>query len=253
MQTDDFPQYGIPSGVVVGLAFATMLGLQRSFREDAFRCIERLEPPLQVAGKENIPQRGPCVLTVNHYHRPGFGAQWLALAVSACVPREMHWTMTAEWTAPGNWYEPLKGFYSRLLLKYLSRVYGFTRMPPMPPRSQDVAARARSVRAVLEYAKSHPDFMLGLAPEGVDQQGGQVTLPAPGVGRFGLLLAGTGSAFVPVGAYEADGAFCLHFGPAYRLRIPSGLSTDEKDRAAAEIMMRKIAVLLPKSLRGEFA
>ena len=109
MQADDFPKYGIPSGVVVGLAFATLLGLRRSFREDAIRCIGRLKPPLQVLGKEYIPQNGPCVLTVNHYHRPGFGAQWLALAISACVPREMHWVMTAEWTAPGKWYEPFKG------------------------------------------------------------------------------------------------------------------------------------------------
>ncbi len=253
MKTDDFPKYGIPSGVVVGLAFATVLGLQRSFREDAIRCIGQLKPSLQVSGKEYIPQSGPCVVTVNHYHRPGFGAQWLALAVSACMPCEMHWVMTAEWTAPGKWYEPLKGLYSRLLLKYLSRVYGFTTMPPMPPRPKDLEARAQSVRKVLEYAKRHPDFVLGMAPEGVDQAGGKLSVPARGAGRFGLLLAGLGSAFVPVGAYEADGVFCLRFGPAYRLSVPSGLSADKKDRVAAEIMMKKIAVLLPETLRGEFA
>ena len=180
MRADDFPKYGIPSGVVVGLAFATLLGLQRSFREDATRCVGRLKPPLQASGKGHIPQSGPCVVTVNHYHRPGFGAQWLALAISACVPREMHWLMTAEWTAPGKWYEPLKGLYSRLLLKYLSRVYGFTTMPPMPPRPKDLEARAQSVRKVLEYAKRHPDFVLGMAPEGVDQAGGK------GEGRYGV-------------------------------------------------------------------
>lgn len=192
-------------------------------------------------------------MTVSHYHRPGFGAQWLALGISALVPRELHWIMTAEWTAPGKWYEPIKGAYSRLLLKYLSRVYGYTTMPPMPPRPKDMEARARSVRAVLEYAKHHPDFMLGLAPEGADQAGGKLSMPASGVGRFALLLAGQGFAFVPVGAYEEDGAFCLHFGQAYRLDVPSGLSLDEKDNAAAEIMMKKIAVLLPVRLRGDFA
>jgi hypothetical protein len=253
MKADDFPKYGIPSGVVVGLAFATALGLRRSFREDAIRCVGKLKPPLQVSGKEHIPQSGLCVVTVNHYHRSGFGAQWLALAISACVPREMRWVMTAEWTAPGKWYEPFKGLYSRLLLKYLSRVYGFTTMPPMPPRPKDLEARAQSVRKVLEYAKRHPDFVLGMAPEGVDQAGGKLSVPAPGAGRFGLLLAGSGSAFVPVGAYEADGVFCLRFGPAYRLSVSSVLSADEKDRAAAEIMMKKIAALLPEALRGEFA
>jgi hypothetical protein len=77
-------------------------------------------------------------------------------------------------------------------------------------------------------------------------------MPAPGVGRFALLLAGLGAAFVPVGAYEEEVAFCLHFGPAYQVEVPPGLSTDEKDHTAAEIIMKNIAVLLPEHLRGEF-
>ena len=123
----------------------------------------------------------------------------------------------------------------------------------MPPRPQDVEARAKSVKKVLKLMKQTGNTILGLAPEGADQVGGELSMPASGVGRFGLLLAGSGSAFVPVGSYEADGAFCLHFGPAYRLSVLSDLSPDEKDRAAAEIMMKNIAVLLPEELRGDFA
>lgn len=253
MNANDFPKYGYPLEVVVGLAFCTILGLRRSFREDAVRCIGRLKPSLQVTGKENIPQNGPCVISVNHYYRPGFGAEWLALGISAVVPREMHWIMTAEWTAPGKWYEPIKGAYSRLLLKYLSRVYGYTTMPPMPPRPKDVEERARSVRAALEHARRHPDFMLGMAPEGANQAGGKLSMPAPGAGRFALLLAGLGAVFVPVGAYEESGAFCLRFGPAYTLEVSSALSGNKKDRAASETMMKAIADLLPVRLRGEFA
>ncbi|MBN1450790.1 MAG: hypothetical protein JW963_07230 [Anaerolineales bacterium] len=253
MKADDFPKYGYPCRVVVGLAFSTIFGLRRSFCEDAIRCIGRLKPPLRVLGRENIPQSGPCVITVNHYHRPGFGAEWLALGISAVVPHEMHWIMTAEWTAPGKWYEPIKGGYSRLLLNKLSRVYGYITMPPMPPRPQDVEARARSVKKVLNLVRKTGNTILGLAPEGGNQTGGWLSAPAPGAGRFGLLLAGSGSAFVPVGAYEADGSFYLHFGLPYQLSVPSGLSADEKDRAAAEVMMRKIAALLPEHLRGEFA
>ena len=77
----------------------------RDFHKDAKRCIENLDPPLQVLGKENIPQHGPCVITVNHYHRDGFGAQWIALAIAALVPVNMHWIMTGEFTYPGKWYE----------------------------------------------------------------------------------------------------------------------------------------------------
>src|SRR5574342_986682 len=186
MKADDFPEYGYPCGVVVGLAFSTIFGVRRSFRADAIRCIGRLKPSLQVLGKENIPQNGPCVITVNHYHRPSFRAEWIALGISAVVPREIHWIMTGEFTAPGKWYEPVKGAYSRSLLKCLARVYGHTTMPPMPPRPQDVEARARSVRAAFEYARHHPDFLLGLAPEGSDQAGGALSLPAAGAGRFAL-------------------------------------------------------------------
>ena len=253
MKTDDFPKYGYPCQVVAGLAFCALFGLRRNFREDALRCVGRLKPSLQILGKDNILQNGPYVVTVNHYHRPGFGAEWLALGISALVPHEIHWTMTGEWTAPGKWYEPFKSAGTHLLLERLSRVYGHTSMPPMPPRHKDVEARARSVRAVLHYAKQHPGFLLGLAPEGSDQPGGKLSAPAPGVGRFALLLAGLGAEFVPVGAYEADGAFCLHFGPAYRLDVPPGLSTGERDHLAAEMMMKHIAVLLPVPLRGEYA
>lgn len=253
MKADDFPKYGYPPGAVVGLAFSTILGLRRSFREDAVCCIGRLEPSLRVFGKENIPQNGPCVITVNHYHRPGFGAEWLALGISATVPREMHWIMTAEWTAPGKWYEPVKGAYSRLLLKVLSRVYGYSTMPPMPPRPKDVETRARAVRSVLEYARYHPDFMLGLAPEGANQDGGKLSMPASGAGRFALLLAGLGSEFVPVGAYEDKGAFCLHFGPIYRLEVIPDMTTYEKDRLVADTLMKRIAKVLPERLRGDFA
>ena len=54
-------------------------------------------------------------------------------------------------------------------------------------------------------------------------------MPALGVGRFALLLAARGLRFVPAGAYEFDGEFCLQFGKSYELKIPHNLSTDEKD------------------------
>jgi 1-acyl-sn-glycerol-3-phosphate acyltransferase len=249
MMTGDFPKYGIPSGVVVGLAFNALFGLKRSFRSDALRCIRRLKPSLRVIGKENVPDHGPCVVMVNHYYRPGFGAWWIALAVAATVPVEMHWVVTGELLYLGRLGSPI----SRWALARIGKTYDFTTMPPMPPRPQDMEARAKAVKKVLKLVKQSGNTVLGLAPEGADQQGGRLSLPPSGVGRFALLLADLGCAFVPVGAYEADGAFCLHFGPAYQLEAPSGLSPDGKDHAAAEVVMKNIAALLPEALRGEFA
>ena len=242
-------QYRLPLSTILSLTYAALTSHRRHFREDALACVAKLKPPLFVFGKENIPANGPCVVTVNHYSRPGFFAGWIALATAATVPVEMHWVVTGELLYLGKLGSPL----SRWALARIAKTYGFTTMPPMPPRPVDVEARAKAVKKVLKLVKQSGNTVLGLAPEGADQGGGRLSLPPSGVGRFGLLLASSGSAFVPVGAYEADGALCLHFGPAYRLSVPSGLSADEKDRVAAEVMMEHIAVLLPDELRGEFA
>lgn len=248
-----FPRYCYPPFAALRLAAGLLSGGRRSFRDDARACVAGLRPPLRLLGEGNIPERGPCLITFNHYSRPGFGAWWLALALAATVPAEMRFVMTNELTFPGRWYGPPGRLLSRWLLKRFSKIYGFMSVPPMPPRPQDVAARARAVRAVLAYSRANPGAILGLAPEGMDSPGGVLARPPSGVGRFIFWLAGPGSRIVPVGAFEQDGAFCLHFGEAYFLEAPSARSVDEKDRLAATVVMQAIACLLPTPLRGEFA
>lgn len=248
-----YPVYSYSPGLVLRAARDVLLARRRSIHDDARACVAKLRPPLQVWGKEHIPVQCTAVLTVNHYHRPGFASQWIVLTVSAVTPLDIHWVMTAEWTRPGKWYRTIAEAASRVLLKRLARVYGFTSMPPMPPRPGDVEARAAAVRAVLGYLRSTKDPVLGLAPEGHDSPGGVLTRPAAGFGRFALLLAKAGLTFVPVGVYEADGGLHLRFGAGYRLSLSSDLSSEEKDRRAALIIMRNIAGLLPAHLRGEFA
>jgi hypothetical protein len=247
-----YPDYFYPRGLFERVALDTLLLRRRNFRRDSKACIENLHPPLKVLGKEHIPQRGPCVITVNHYYRPGFAAYWIALAIAATVPIDMHWVMTGELTYPGRWYAPLGMIISRFILHRAARVYGFTTMPPMPPRQGDVEERAESVRAVLGFVRHVRDPILGLAPEGGDSADGKLARPASGLGRFGLLLANAGLRFVPVGAYEEDGIFTIHFGEAYKLSVAGNLSAHEKDAQAAQIIMMNIARLLPEYLRGEF-
>jgi hypothetical protein len=249
------PSYSYPPGVFAAFVRDLLLLRKRDFHHDAQACIANLRPPFQAIGQENIPQTGPCVITVNHYHRPGFGMQWIPLAVSSLVSMNMHWIMTDEFTYPGKWYEPLGTIGSQFLLKRIASIYNFFSMHPMPPREKDVEARAASVRAVLEYVMcaEEPAPILGLAPEGYDaSDAGFLARPFQGVGRFGLLLSKIGLKLVPVGAYEAEGVFQVHFGEAYELRVPRGLSADERDRYASQIIMEHIAELLPAYLRGEF-
>ena len=122
----------------------------------------------------------------------------------------------------------------------------------MPPRPEDVEARAASVRAILNYVEHAPDPVLGLSPEGYNPPNGVLTRPARGFGRFGLLLSRVGMRFVPVGGYEADGRFCIRFGTPYELCVHDDLSTDEKDERAMRTIMKNIACQLPVHLRGEF-
>ena len=248
----DYPTYSYPPRLAPGVIANVLFCGHRSFREDAQECVERMNPPLCVIGTDNIPRLGPCLITFNHYYRPGFNAWWMALAIAATVPVDIHFVMTGELTYPGKWYATLGKTGSRWLMKRFSCIYGFTSMPPMPPRPQDVEARSRSVRAALAYARAHPRAILGLAPEGGDQPGGVVTMPPAGAGRFILLLAGQGFPVLPVGCFEEAGSFCLRFGTPYRPQMPPGLSLDEKDRQAAKTVMSAIAAQLPPRLHGEF-
>ena len=248
-----YPRYSYPPKTIAGLVRDAILLRSRSFRHDAIACTQRLNPPLRILGKENIPQCGPCVVTVNHYCRAGFTAQWTALAIAAAVPADMHWTMTGEWTFPDKWYSPIGKVLSRFILHRLAKVYGFTSMPPMPPRPKDVALRANSVRAVLDVARHTKCPIIGLAPEGGDSIDGKLARPASGLGRFGLMLSNAGLKFSPVGVYEEDGVLTVRFGELYELKGERGLPPGEKDGQAAQIIMENIAQSLPFHMRGEFA
>lgn len=249
----EFPVYTYPLFTLGGLAFSVLFSRRRSFRQDSLACVRRLMPPLQVQGGDCVPRRGPCLVVFNHYYRPGFPSWWMALALAATIPQEIHFVMTSELTFPGKWYSPLGAAGSRWLLRRLARVYGFTTMPPMPPRPCDVTARARSVRRVLAFARANAQAILALAPEGGDPPDGILHWPPPGVGRFLALLVEAGYPIVPVGIYEADGRLCLHFGHERTLSWPAASLADERDRCVAEQTMRAIARQLPARLRGAFA
>lgn len=248
----DYPSYSYPARLALGLIANVLFDGRRSFRRDGQACTHQMNPPLRVIGTDNIPQNGPCLVTFNHYYRPGFSAWWMALAIASLVPVEMHWVMTGELTFPGKWYAPLGMAGSHWLLKRFANIYGFTTMPPMPPRPKDLQARARSVRRALVFAKTHPRAILGLAPEGGDQPGGLVNWPPAGAGRFVLLLAEQDFPILPVGCFEEAGEFCLRFGSSYQLQVPHSLSPAERDCQAARTVMSAIAAQLPPRLRGEF-
>jgi hypothetical protein len=247
------PIYPFPWQVARGLAGAILLDRRRDIVSDAQTCLGLLDPPLQVHGYAQDAAAQPTVLTANHYHRPGFGAWWFVLAITHTLNAPVHWVTANAWTYPDWLRAHTLHPASRWLFKRLARVYGFTAMPPMPPRPHETAERAAAVRRVLAYARQSACPLIGLAPEGMDHPGGVLHWPPPGAGRFMLHLAERGLWFLPIGVYEDGGCLQLHFGNPYRLDISASLAPNERDQAASRVVMEHIAALLPEPLRGEFS
>ena len=99
---------------------------------------------------QKINQEGGegTMITVNHYFAPDFHAWWFVILISAVVPAEIHWVVTAGWTNSG-W---LTGF-THWLFPRGARLLGFTPMPAMPPDPAETEQRAAAVRAVLRFAQ----------------------------------------------------------------------------------------------------
>lgn len=243
------PPPKLPFPWAIGLAVLrdAIRGRRRSFRADSISCLELLSSPPTILQPTNIPLSQPALLVMNHYTRPGFGAWWIALGISAQLPVEAHWMMTAGWNHAGL-FNPL----TRWLFPRLAQVYGFTVTPPMPPDPKETERRAKAVREVLQIAKNTP-VPIAVAPEGQDHPGGILAKPPPGVGRFLIRLARYRERITPVGVFENGPALCFNFGASFRLDIPSGLTTVGRDSLASQQVMEAIAHLLPYSLRGDYA
>jgi hypothetical protein len=192
------------------------------------------------------------LLTINHYYRPGFGAWWLAFALSAAVPTEIHWIMTSTLNYPGQCFGRLRTQVSRWLLPRIARVYDFTSMPAMPPAPDEVPERARAVRQAISVARKNPLALIGLAPEGHDNLRRGLMVPPSGVGRFIFHLTRLGSPIYPVAGYELSDGFNLAFGNPYSLRLPESLPHDRIDQYVGDLVMQRIAALLPEDQRGDF-
>jgi hypothetical protein len=245
-----------PNSILVGLAlrilYSSLLGQKRSFRQDASRIMRRIVPSIRALAPENIPTKGPCLLTFNHFYRPGMKGFWLAMGLASLVPADIQWIMAAAWTYRGQ----KRGIIMRPLVRWyigcIAGVYDFIRMPPVPPVPEDAQERALAVRRVVQYVRQAENPLIGLAPEGGDMPGGRLGWPPPGAGRFILQLNRLGLPIVPIGIFEQDGAMCFRFGLPYRLLTPAGLSSDEQDKQVIRQVMGAIATQLPHDMWGEF-
>lgn len=247
------PRYPITWGIAGGIAWAALARRRRSFVQDARRAVAALRPPLDVIGDEHVPPTGPCLVTCNHYSRPGFPTWWLAFAITAAIAeRRAHpehgdfaWVMTAAWRFErSRWRHRVLTPASRWIFAQIACTYGFVTMPPMPPAPEEMQDRAVAVLRTLRLARqlAQNGGILGLAPEGRDVPIG-LAEPPPGAGEFLALLVATGMPMLPVAVTETGGQLRVRFGSPFVPAIPA--RRDTRDRAVAAQVMDAIARLLP--------
>lgn len=236
-----YPTYPsiIPGGLWV--LINRLLGRRMRMGPFARRMVQRVSPPVECLGADNIPQNGGYVVTVNHYAREGFSSAWIAIGVSGLLPHEVTWVMTEEWVFQGH---PL-AFALRPAMRYvllnLQKALEFLPMPTMAPGYSDTTQRAAGVRRTIEYARMHPQAVIGISPEGRDApQPGMGELPN-GVGKFILHLNGMGRPILPVAITEHHGQLSVHFGEPYDLHLTDDKgSLDEQARAIIHAQINRL-------------
>lgn len=232
------------------ILFSFILGRKRDIHADSKALIEHREPKPEIRNIELIPKGGPFLVTLNHYSRPGFFILWAALAISAALPRPSIWLITGAWTSREGGLDRLRTWLTRVIFSRLAVIYGMVTMPPMPPAPGDSSERALSIRRLMKKLREDKDSIICIAPEGMDYPGGRLGVPHPGSGKLLIQVVGKTHRVLPVGVFEEKGKLVIQFGRTYELSVNDRQA--EVDRATAEIVMRKIAELLPEGMRGVY-
>lgn len=240
----------MPICLYPSIAMALLFGSKRDLGKDSRLLVGRMNPKPILVNTNLIPEKGPFLLTLNHYSRPGFFILWAALAISSSLPQTPLWLMTSAWTDRTGGLDRLRTAFSKALFKRLAGVYGLVTMPPMPPTAQEVAERALSIRELMGKLREKADTVLCLAPEGMDFPDGKLGKPYPGTGKMILQITKYLKRILPVGVYEEEGKLVLKFGPPYHLNIP-GNGGDLDERITHQVM-GKIAEQLPDEMLGPY-
>lgn len=234
----------------LSIAVAILTGSKRDLHKDSQILVRQMNPKPILANTGLIPEKGPFLVTLNHYSRPGFFILWAALAISSALPQTPLWLMTSAWTNRTGGLDHLRTTFSKALFKRLAGVYGLVTMPPMPPTTQEVAERALSIRKLMGKLHENTDTVLCLAPEGMDFPGGILGKPYPGTGKMILQISNHLKRILPVGVYEEEGKLVLNFGHPYLLQLPEKM--ENLDEWAINQVMGKIAAQLPEEMRGPY-
>jgi len=251
-------RYRYPVSLVLRTGCSILLGRRRCFPGDAAQLYRTIVPSPRVEGLQWVPRSGGLVIAFNHYSSRSFASWWNAIAITGALgsvrslaPDEGVWLMAGAWTYPDPVRQRVVTPLTKRAFARVARVYGFVAMPPMPPRPQEVEARAQAVRRALAIASRAQPPVIGISPEGRDSPDASLIEPPPGAGRFLLLLAAS-LPILPVGVYEEGAQLVVRFGLPFALQAPPGLTPGERDAWASERVMLAIGRQLPPRLWGVY-
>lgn len=240
----------MPIRLYAAIATSLIFRKKRSLRADCMALLRHYPAGIDLRNADRIPEKGPFLVTMNHYSRPGFFILWAAAAISAALPHDSLWLMTAAWTKRTQGMDRLRTALTKAIFGRLAEIYGLVTMPAMPPAQEEAAERALSIRRLIKIIKAQPEAILCIAPEGMDFPGGKLGAPYPGTGRLLLQAAAMLKRVLPIGVYEEDGRLVIRFGEPYIL--DPAADPDNMDAEITRQVMRRIAALLPEGMRGVY-
>ena len=216
--------------IVGGLGLAARIGTQ------AFTRV-RVEGAL-----DSIPDEGPVILAANHVSN--LDGVLLGGWVIPRVGRPIHWLGKRE-------------MFELPIVRSVLRDYG---VHPVDRSGADIEA-FRTAQGILEAGQ-----VLLIFPEGTRSRDGSLQKPRDGLAMLALR---TGAPIVPIGVADTDkvwprdrkprpwrgGHVTVRIGTAFRVaeEIPADLDRKTAKSRATDVIMRRIAALLPERQRGPYA
>jgi len=236
----------LPADFMVQIIPALIFLKKRNFRDDSIKVFNSTKIKIDSKGANNIPAKGPVLFLVNHFSAPGFSVLWLAMSMAATCPKNITWAMTDAWTFPKHRIRKLAREISHVILTRIAKVYGFFPFQPIADEPINVIEQSLAVRRILYFARDHPESMLGIAPEGRDNEWGKLGIPPRGAGLLINAFTKLNYKLIPVGFYATPEVCHLNFGKPLVLNIGKSLEKDEIDRQTRRKVMHAIKDMLPK-------